>query len=934
MNKTIQLLIADDSPADSDLVVRALRKHGLNVIWQRVDTEADFIAALRPDVELVIADYSMPGFNGLRALALVRARSERLPFILVSGALGEDAAVTAMRMGASDYLLKDRLTRLGSAVEHLLAEAELRKERTAALAAQRESEEKFQTLVALSPDAVVIQQDGRIVYINRRGMELCGAAEAAEVLGNSLSKLFIPADQPAAAAQFARQGAGHAAPEVQELGILRRDGVVVPVEVSAVRFQHAGSPALQVVIHDVSQRRIAEAAREKERRRVALLADISGRLVMHETAGESLSGIFTALARELNVDIFANYLVSPTGDTLILESSSGLTPDQRQAFAVLPFGVSLCGVVAERRVRLIFEDLASTHESQAVGIAALGVKAYAGHPLIASGRLIGTASFGRKQEAFSADELRLMAAVTDQVSAALERTRLLQDLRAQQERFREVVENIREVFWMTDPSKSEVIYISPAYEIIWGRTCESARREPRTWIDAIHPEDRGRILEAAKTKQAAGTYDETYRIIRPDGTQRWIQDKAFPVRAEDGTVLRVVGVAEDITDRKVLEEQYLKAQRLEAVGQLASGIAHDLNNLLSPVMMVPSFLRKKTTDPRDLELLGIVENAGTRGASIIRQLLTFSRGYAGARITVNLRQLMREMASIARETFPRLISVEDHLPPDLWSIIADGTQIHQILMNLCVNARDAMPGGGRLTLSAQNIELTPADVAAHPGVQPGRFVRFEVSDTGAGMAPEILQRIFEPYFTTKEEGKGTGLGLSIVLGIVGSHHGFIVANSRPGEGTTFTVHLPAAAVPVTDIRDAIGSHAPLGRGEGILLVDDEESIRITYRVFLERQGFRVFPARNGQHALSTFAEHRDTIRLAVIDLMMPVMDGQSAVRLLRETAPDLEIVVMTGVLSPEARAELTAQGVKHFLMKPFPPDDMTQTIFDALKGRR
>ena len=933
MNKTIQLLIADDSPADSDLVVRALRKHGLNVIWQRVDTEADFIAALRPDVELVIADYSMPGFNGLRALALVRARSERLPFILVSGTLGEEAAVTAMRMGASDYLLKDRLTRLGSAVEHLLAEAELRKERTAALAAQRESEEKFQTLVALSPDAVVIQQDGRIAYINRRGMELCGATEAAEVLGKSLSEFFIPADQPAAAAQFVRQEAGDAAPEVQELAILRRDGIIVSVEVSAVRFQHAGAPALQVVIHDVSQRRIAEAAREKERRRVALLADISGRLVLHETPSESLGGIFAELAHELNVDIFASYIVSPTGDTLILESSGGLTPEQRQAFAVLPFGVSLCGVVAERRVRLILEEL-SSNESQAVGIAALGVKAYAGHPLIAGGRLIGTASFGRKQEAFSEDELRLMTAVTDQVSAALERTRLLRDLRAQQERFREVVENIREVFWMTDPAKSEVIYISTAYETIWGRTCESARRAPRTWIDAIHPEDRGRILEAAKTKQAAGTYDETYRIIRPDGTQRWIQDKAFPVRAADGTVLRVVGVAEDITDRKVLEERYLKAQRLEAVGQLASGIAHDLNNLLSPVMMVPSFLRGKTTDPRDLELLGIVENAGTRGASIIRQLLTFSRGYAGARNTVNLRQLMREMASIARETFPRLISVEDYIPPDLWSIIADGTQIHQILMNLCVNARDAMPGGGRLTLSAQNIELTPADVAAHPGVQPGRFVRFEVSDTGAGMAPEILQRIFEPYFTTKEEGKGTGLGLSIVLGIVGSHHGFIVANSRPGEGTTFTVHLPAAAVPVTDIRDTVGSNAPLGRGEGILLVDDEESIRITYRVFLERQGFRVFPARNGQHALGTFSEHRDTIRLAVIDLMMPVMDGLSAVRLLRETAPDLEIVVMTGVLYPECRAELTAQGVKHFLMKPFPPDDMAQTIFDALKGRR
>ncbi|WP_158277425.1 PAS domain S-box protein [Opitutus sp. ER46] len=502
-------------------------------------------------------------------------------------------------------------------------------------------------------------------------------------------------------------------------------------------------------------------------------------------------------------------------------------------------------------------------------------------------------------------------------------------LRASEERFRQVVESISEVFWMTTLEGREMLYISPGFERIWGRSCESLYAQPESWIESIHPADRPRVVEAAATKQAAGTFDETYRIQRPDGTVRWIHDRAFPIADEHGRVHRIVGVAEDITDRKTLESQFLRSQRIEAIGTLSSGIAHDLNNILAPALMLGPALRSKLTSPDDLALLDIVERGALRGASIIRQLLTFSRGIEGQRGLVNARHLLREMAGIMRETFPRDITVAEHAPADLWPVTGDATQLHQVLMNLTVNARDAMPNGGKLTLTAENTLLEAGGFTVHVKGKPGPYVLLTVADTGAGIPQGDLDRIFEPFYTTKDVGKGTGLGLSTVLGIVKSHEGFVTVYSELGRGSVFKVYLPAAPQ-ATETTASAPDSIPRGRGELVLVVDDEAAIRLTLQRLLEMHGYEVAVAANGNEGVATFLAQRERVQALITDIMMPEMNGVVLIRALRALEPNLKVIAMSGLQDTVRRDELSQLGVTEILSKPALPRHILEALHRQL----
>jgi PAS domain S-box-containing protein len=500
-----------------------------------------------------------------------------------------------------------------------------------------------------------------------------------------------------------------------------------------------------------------------------------------------------------------------------------------------------------------------------------------------------------------------------------------------EERFRQLAENSHEVFWITDCEKKQVLYISPAYEKVWGRTCESLYQSPHQWMDCIHPEDRERVKQAAITSQSTGEYQETYRVTRPNGDIRWIFDRAYPVTNEKGEVYRIVGTAEDITERKKLESQFLRAQRMESIGTLAGGIAHDLNNVLAPVLLSIQLLKTKVHDPEGLSMLDTIQSCTERGASLVKQVLTFARGIEGQRIAVNIRYLIEDIHKIIQETFPKNIAFRSYAPHKLWTVLGDPTQIHQVLMNLCVNARDAMPKGGTLTVKIDNVEIDEVYANLNPDTQPGFYLMVTVSDTGFGIPPENKDRIFEPFFTTKEIGSGTGLGLSTSSAIVKSHGGFINVYSEMNKGAEFKIYFPAQAGQVKDVGSAPENpELPRGEGQTVLVVDDEKSVRSIVQKTLERFGYRVILAMHGAEGVSLYAQQGRSIDVVISDVAMPIMDGPAMILALRSINPSVRVICSSG-LEDNALMALNASGGKiEFVRKPYTAESLLKALKTTL----
>jgi len=388
----------------------------------------------------------------------------------------------------------------------------------------------------------------------------------------------------------------------------------------------------------------------------------------------------------------------------------------------------------------------------------------------------------------------------------------------------------------------------------------------------------------------------------------------------------ILTVDTDITEKKQLEAQFLQAQRMESIGTLASGIAHDLNNILTPILAAAQLLQLKLpkTDERTQLLLKTQETNVKRGAALIKQVLSFARGVEGNRTILQVRHLISEVKQIAKQTFPKSIEVYTDLVPNLSTVSGDATQLHQVLMNLCVNARDAMPDGGTLRLSAENLFIDQEYARKNLNANVGSYIVITVTDTGTGIPPEIVNRIFEPFFTTKEVGKGTGLGLSIVIGIITSHGGFVNVESLVGQGTQFKIYLPA--VQGKETQQAQDLELPKGNGELILVVDDEAAIREITKTWLETFAYNVITASNGVEALSLYTQHQDEISVVLIDMMMPVMDGPTTLRMLQKINPQLKIIAVSGLVSSDKFAAAIGIGVKAFLSKPYTASELLKTI--------
>jgi len=418
--------------------------------------------------------------------------------------------------------------------------------------------------------------------------------------------------------------------------------------------------------------------------------------------------------------------------------------------------------------------------------------------------------------------------------------------------------------------------------------------------------------------------------LRADGAEFPCEASVSQIEIENRRLFTVI--LRDVTDRvraeaerKALQDQVLRSQRLESVGRLAGGIAHDLNNILAPIVLGAPMLRESLHDAEARDMLNAMEISANRGARIIAQLLTFSRGGVGERVTVQLPLIVRDMETIIRETFPKKITVQTTISSDVWKVRADPTQLHQVLMNLCVNARDAMPRGGVLTLALDNLNLDQTMAGKIPGLQPGAFVRLSVTDTGTGINPEVIDKIYDPFFTTKEVGKGTGLGLSTVLGIVRAHGGAVQAGSIVGDGTRFDVYLPAELNASATAEAARVAHAA-GNGELILFVDDEPAVRLVARRLLEQHGYRVVEAADGSEALLRYKQLRPGVALVVTDLIMPVLDGPGLILELKKIDPALPVIAASGHaagVDPVVLLEIKCQAL---LQKPFEITELLREI--------
>jgi PAS domain S-box-containing protein len=424
-----------------------------------------------------------------------------------------------------------------------------------------------------------------------------------------------------------------------------------------------------------------------------------------------------------------------------------------------------------------------------------------------------------------------------------------------------------------------------------------------------------------------GEWSGELQHLTKDHREITIEARWTLIRDNEGKPKSVLAINTDITERKKIEAQFMRAQRMESIGTLAGGIAHDLNNILAPIMMSIELLQCNSDNPQTTKILETIQISAKRGADIVRQVLSFARGLEGQRVEVQPKHLLNDLESIIKDTFPKDIRLQFSVPNDTWTILGDPTQVHQILLNLCVNARDAMPNGGNLTVSVENCELDEQYAAMHIQAKPGRYVIISVTDSGMGMPPDVIDKIFEPFFTTKELNKGTGLGLSTVMAIVKSHDGIINVYSEPGKGTTFKVYLPAMETSCEARKEqSEAASLPRGNGEMILVVDDEASILTITGQTLQAFGYRILTASDGADALGVYAEHKNEIAVVLTDMMMPVLDGPAMIHALMRMNPTVKIVAASGLNANGNVAKISGAGVKHFLTKPYTAGTLLKTI--------
>ncbi len=746
----------EDSPDDAELIARELRKV-YTIAHKVVSTGPELIAALQQHWDIVLSDFSMPGFSGLEALEIIKQKAPALPFVFVSGTIGEERAVIAIKSGATDFVIKDSLKRLIPVVERVLKEAELQRKFREAEANLQKSQALYQLLAENSSDIIAVMGEDYLVKYVSPAIESITGYKPQDLLGTIGLRLMHP----------------------QDAGFIQ--------------------DTLAAALKNETPFQISFCVRRKDGAEIWL---------------EALGKIITD----------ANTL--------------------------------------EKNILTVTRDITER----------------------------------RKAEARVREQATLLDIARDAI--------IVRDL------------------------QHRILYWNKGAERIYGWTNQEALSRSVQELTYTQTE----IFDEAWTRLLAdGEFSDELTQVTKDNRKIIVHARWTLVYDDAGNPKSVLCINSDMTERKKLEQQFLRAQRLESIGTLAGGIAHDLNNMLTPIILAIEILRTEELSKNQEELVSTIELSARRGADMVKQVLSFGRGAEGNPKMMLLEILIRDLGKIIYDTFPKNIRLELSSPPDLWPVKGDATQIHQVLLNLAVNARDAMPQGGILKISAENKNID-AQLAEMSGEMiPGKYVAICVEDSGTGMPPQVQEKIFEPFFTTKEVGRGTGLGLSTSLAIVKSHRGFVKVYSEPGKGTRFHIFIPVfSGAEVQPQIPQLGDDLPRGQGELILVVDDEKPIREMTRKTLESFGYTVKTAADGIEGIGIFTQFKDVISLVITDIMMPVLDGSAMIQVIRKIAPLMPIIAASGLDTNGKSQQLTVAGVNFFLLKPYGSDTLLETIRQAL----
>lgn len=745
-----------------------------------------------------------------------------------------------------------------------------------------ESESRFRTLTEDAGSAILIYQGEHMKYVNRASERLLGYRRE-EILSMKFWEMIHPDEREMVRQRgLARQQGEAIAPNV-EVRVVTKKGEIRWVDFTASVIEFEGKPAVLGTAFDITRRKEAEET-----------------MVLQSTA--------------LNAAANAIVITDPTG------TIQSVNP----AFTTMT-GYSIAEAIGRNP-----RDLVKSGQHDSAFYKAMWDTLLAGQ--VWKGQIVNRTKDGRLYT-----EEQTITPVVDTTGAITNFIAIKQDVTQRnmaEQRIHEqaaLLDNASDGIIVRD-LENRVLYWNKGAERMygWSRDEVMGRIAAEFLYSGVHDH----FAEICTDMEERGEWEGELEHATKSGRPITVGSRWTLMRDESGNPRSILAVNTDITERKALEAQIFRSQRLESLGTLAGGIAHDLNNVLAPILLsFESLKRRLGEDERVRHLLSVAEQSAQRGKQIIGQVLAFARGIEGAKGRIQLRHLIHECEQIINETFPKSVTLRTEVPKDLWDVAADATQMHQVCMNLCVNARDAMPQGGMLRITASNILLDEEFASMRVGSRVGPYVVVSVSDTGMGIPKTDLERIFDPFFTTKEVGKGTGLGLSTVHAIVKGHGGFVDVTSRVGVGTTFSVYLPAVEVS-GETKDTVRERFMPGDGELILVVDDEASIRDITSETLQMFGYRVVTASNGVEAVAQLAKMKDDVDLVLMDLMMPVMDGPAAIRAIRRLRPDIRVIASSGIVPGDGSSSIEDLDVQAFLGKPYTAERLLNTIHEVVvKGR-